>query len=193
MDRKLPIWRLGLKNGGIDFVALVDEPATQENFIAFTKQHPLKFLATDTDQHIVSGPLMVADLLIFRRDPDHGEHYVFFDADTIKNTVLNFFEKGLTSAVNLMHLDQAQVADCFMFESFIIDSKRGIMTPKGFDELPDGSWFGSYKINNEAVWNEFIKTGEIKGFSIEGFFAYEQPDEKELIEKINNILNCVEY
>lgn len=192
--KKLPIWKLGLKNGGIDFVALVNEPATQENWIAMSKQHPLKFLATDADQHIVSGPIMVADLLIFRRDPDHGEHYVYYDADTIKNTVLNFFQRGLTAKVNLMHLGEAQTDDIFMFESFLIDSKRGIATPKGFDELPDGSWFGSYKVNNEAVWNEFIKTGELKGFSVEGFFAYEPNDanESDLIKKISNILEAVE-
>jgi hypothetical protein len=30
---------------------------------------------------------------------------------------------------------------------------------------------GSIKVDNEMIWNEFIKTGAVKGFSIEGYFA----------------------
>jgi len=184
MADKLKIWKLGLKNGGIDFVALVDKPAIQENFLAFAAQKKYHFKATNSEKRIISGPLMISDLLIFRNDPDHGEHYVYFDAETIKDSVLNFFEKGLMSAVNLMHEDNLQPKDIFMFESFIIDSSKGINTPAGFETMPDGSWFGSYKVNNDKVWNDFIKTGEFKGFSIEGFFVYEEPDmseEEELV------------
>ena len=31
-------------------------------------------------------------------------------------------------------------------------------------------WYGIYKVDNRPVWNEFIKTGKVKGFSIEGYF-----------------------
>jgi hypothetical protein len=38
-------------------------------------------------------------------------------------------------------------------------------------DLPLGTWFGTMKVNNEQVWQEFVKTGAVKGFSIEGYFA----------------------
>jgi hypothetical protein len=170
-----PVYQLKLSDeGGIEFVALVDEPAIQENFLAFNAQKPLalRFKATDVEQRIISGPLMVADMLIFRDDAVHGEHYVYFDAETIKCAVLKFFASGRTNAVNLMHDSAVQPQGIYMFESFLIDSERGVHTPAGFDPLPDGSWFGSYKVDNEALWREFIKTGTFKGFSIEGFFSY---------------------
>jgi hypothetical protein len=30
---------------------------------------------------------------------------------------------------------------------------------------------GTIKVNNDKIWNDFIKTGKVKGFSIEGYFA----------------------
>ena len=69
-----------------------------------------------------------------------------------------------------MH-DPSQLVDgVYMFESFIINSQR-MPAPEGFEDLPDGSWFGSYKVDNEAVWNE-IKAGTFKGFSVEGMFIF---------------------
>ena len=195
-DNKLPVFKLTIKDdGGVDFVALVDKPAIEECFLAFSKHEKIKFAVTDTEQRILSGPLMIPDMLIFRDDAEHGPHSIFFDSDTIKNIVLKFFADQNTGKVNLMHDPKALPDGVFMFESFITDSKRGINAPVGFEKLPDGTWFGSYKVNNDTLWNDFIKTGEIKGFSIEGFFAYEPADvneENELINKINTILQAVE-
>jgi hypothetical protein len=180
MNPPLPIFKLSLNDDpdtGVDFIALVDDPAIQRNFLAFKQQKDakLRFLATNPDQHIISGPLMVADLCIYREDEVHGPHYVYFDAATIRQIILRFFKKGLTSSINLMHLPGAKPDGIYMFESFIIDTSKGIKTPMGFDPLPDGSWFGSFKIDNTDIWDHFIKTGEFKGFSVEGFFTYLKP------------------
>jgi hypothetical protein len=39
----------------------------------------------------------------------------------------------------------------------------------GFD-LPDGTWFVKMKIENKELWSR-IKSGELKGLSIEGYFV----------------------
>jgi hypothetical protein len=203
MTPNLPIYRLALNDdldSGVDYIALVDDPAIQRQFMAFKSQSPprLQFLATNTDQQIVSGPLMVADMCIFRDDPIHGKHLVYFDAQTIKQIILRFFQKGLTSNINLMHIPDAKPDGIYMFESFIIDSSKGITTPKGFEALPDGSWFGSFKIDNADVWNHFIKTGEFKGFSVEGFFSYQPEISKEemsegiAMQQVKEIMNLIE-
>jgi len=56
----------------------------------------------------------------------------------------------------------------------------------------------SMKVNNESIWNDFVKTGKVKGFSIEGIFAdklemsMQDIQEKELLEKIKSIINNAE-
>lgn len=187
----LPIYKLVLNGDteGVDFVALVDDPAIERNFVAFKSQKPLSFKTTDSDQHILAGPLMVADMLIFRNDPQHGEHLVLFDAPTISQIVQKFFKEGNTDKVNLMHNDAEQPKGIYMFESAIINKEGGFATPAGFEELPDGSWFGSFKVDNAEIWDKFIKTGEFKGFSVEGFFSYENTDTHTTPDETEDIIN----
>jgi hypothetical protein len=35
-----------------------------------------------------------------------------------------------------------------------------------------GTWMGTFKVDNEDIWNNYVKTGEVKGFSIEGLFGH---------------------
>jgi hypothetical protein len=198
MEANIPVFRLEIDDSiadetGVNFVALVDVPATLRQWIAFGEKAPQKvsFKVTNTEQRIISGPLMVAGVPIYRKDEIHGEHYVVFDRATIQKIVLKFFRNGNTGQVNLMHQADASPSGVYMFESFIIDAARGINTPKGFEALPDGSWFGSYKIDNELVWKEFIKTGVFKGFSVEGIFIYSNPVSKEeqALRQIEQLVN----
>jgi hypothetical protein len=38
--------------------------------------------------------------------------------------------------------------------------------------LPKGTWMGTFKINNDEIWNDYVKEGKVKGFSIEGLFGH---------------------
>jgi hypothetical protein len=64
---------------------------------------------------------------------------------------------------------------------------------KGFEDVKEGSWFGSFKVENEEVWN-MIKDGKVKGFSVEGIFNYSKPISKEekMMDEIIDILKQVE-
>jgi hypothetical protein len=73
-----------------------------------------------------------------------------------------------------------------MFESFIVDNQRGIKAPKGFEDVPEGSWFGSYKVENDLVWS-MVKEGKFQGFSVEGMFDL-QPQEPTLEQQIIDII-----
>ena len=42
---------------------------------------------------------------------------------------------------------------------------------------------GSVKVDNDDVWNNYVKTGKVKGFSIEGYFADKLERPKEEIEE----------
>lgn len=169
----LPIYKLIIDDSdelGVDFVALVDKPAIEKTWMAFNESKQHKFIGNE-EKRIISGPLMVADLPIYRRD-ESGEYYVVFDKEQITKIVQRYFKNGFTHNVNMMHDEARQVNGVYMIESFQIDKSRGINTPTGFATLTDGSWFGSYKVDNNEVWNDFVKTGVFKGFSIEGAFSH---------------------
>lgn len=192
---KLPIYKLTIDESiedesGVEYVALVDNPAIERNWMAFNEHKPMKFAIENEEQRIVSGPLMVADLPIYRRDDKIGEYYAVFDAQTIMQIVQKFFKNKYNTNVNIMHDSNEKVDGVFMFESFMINRERGINPPKGFEGLTNGSWFGSYKVENDSVWRE-IKSGTFKGFSVEGPFAQTIYDEKPK-SKIDEIIDIID-
>lgn len=170
MNEGLPIYRLTIddENEGVDFVALVNSPAIERNFQAFSKKQRF----TETAKRVLSGALMVPDMPIYRNDTRMGECMVMFDRDTIYKIAQRFFRNQSTHNVNAEH--SAPIDGVYMFESFIIDRERGINPPKGEEDLPDGTWYGSFKVDNDTVWTDYVQTGKFKGFSVEGDFGMEQ-------------------
>jgi hypothetical protein len=200
MEKNLPIYNLEIVSDvesemEVDFVALVDRPAIDKNFLAFAEDKmQVAFEIQDEEEQIITGALMLADKPIYRND-DNGEYYVVFTKDTIKQIAQKFFAKGYQSNVNLMHDSGMKLEGLTMFESWITDEKRGILPMKGFEDVPDGSWFGSFKVNNAEVW-AMIKEGKVKGFSVEGLFSYkkadvQQKDVEQLWSQITEILSQV--
>lgn len=130
------------------------------------------FAVQNEEEKIISGMLMAADTPIYRND-SNGEYYVTFSKETIKKIAQKFFKKGFQNNVNLMHDAGMIVEGLTMFESWVTDKNRGIEPMKGFEDAPDGSWFGSFKVENDEVW-KLIKDGKVKGFSVEGIFNYRE-------------------
>ena len=196
---KFPIYKMVIDDSsdtGLNAVALVDTPAIERLWMTFNKdsesdekENKFSFAVQSEDRRIVTGPLLIANLPIYRKAEDGSEFYVVFDAPTIEQLVMKYHKDGFQHSVNLMHNGQ-QVDGVFMFESFIIDSKRGISAPAGFSNVPDGSYFVSYKIENDEVWN-LIKTDTFKGFSAEGFFLKKliTATEEEVINRLRQILS----
>jgi len=152
-------------------MGLVDKPAIERNFLAFKEQkEKLKFFIND-EKRIISGPAMLSDMPIYRNDEKLGEYYIVFDKQSIQTIVEKFSAKGFLKNFNLFHDQQQQVEDVIIFNSFIKDESLGVSALKGFEDVADGSWFISAKVNNDAVWQK-VKDGLIKGFSVEGIFEF---------------------
>ena len=152
------------------------------------------FAIQDEEEQIITGALMLADKPIYRND-DNGEYYVVFTKETIKQIAQKFFAKGYQSNVNLMHDSGMKLEGLTMFESWIVDEKRGIKPMQGFEDVADGSWFGSFKVDNPDVW-QMIKDGKVRGFSVEGLFSYkkadmQQKDVEQLWSQIQEVLTQV--
>lgn len=197
MSMELPLYMLEISDdlnddAEVQFVALVDRPAIQKNWNAFKNEQ--KFQIISEDKHIISGCAMLADTPIFRSDASFGDYYVAFSKDTITKIVQKYFKKGYQNNVNLMHDPNQVETGVTMFESFISDKSRGIEPMKGFEDAPDGSWFVSMLVENDAVWQQ-VKEGKINGFSIEGIFNYTPiaPKEEVLMSQIYSILKEVDF
>ena len=147
------------------------------------------FSIQSEEERIISGPLMLADTPIYRND-DNGEYYVVFTKETIKKIAQRFFKKGYQSNVNLMHEQGNLTEGMTMFESWIKDDKRGIKAMKGFEDVPDGSWFGSFKVDNDEVW-QMVKDGKVRGFSVEGQFNYRKTGDKRIEQLWENVLGVL--
>ena len=151
----------------LDFqIALVNQMAIESDWMAFNKHQ--KFKVISKDRKIVSGYAMIADLPIYRNEKGR-EFEVVFRKESIEKIVFNFMRNGLTKNTNLDHQTGKFNDGVYVFESFMIDSQRGIKAPEGFKQEPDGSWFVSMKIENDEVWKSVLD-GTYKGFSVEGLF-----------------------
>jgi len=177
-------------DSGISFISLVDQPATEKLWLKFNKQKPLnfEFKIQDEDKRIVSGYFMVADLPIPRLNDMNEKFFVVFKKDTINKIVNKFFKQGYSNKINLMH-DQ-EMDGVYVIESLIIDNERGSVAPKEFEKVPDGSWWGSMRVENNEVW-ELVKTGQVKGFSVEGMFGQDKSRniQEKIINKIRDVIS----
>lgn len=180
----------------VNYIGLVDRPAIERNFVAFNKNEQKAKFILNEEKRIISGAAMIADMPLYRNDKELGEYYVIFDKAAIRCIVEKFSAKGYMQNFNLFHKEDAKVNDVTIFNSFISDAELGIAPLKGFEDVNDGSWFISAKVNNDKVW-EKVKAGEIKGFSVEGIFTY-VPTMKvkmsmdEAVKQIEKILAHVE-
>lgn len=147
-----------------------------------------KFSIQDEEKRIVSGVAMVADMPIYRRDAVRGEYYVVFDKDSIFKIAKKWARSNKYDSVNAHHKTPIEEG-VSLFESFIVDRERGVMPPKGYEDVADGSWFVSYLIDNDDVWAK-VKAGEFKGFSVEGVFDFvsEVDEEMKVIEELKRVL-----
>jgi hypothetical protein len=178
---------------GVTAIALVDQPAIESNWMAFSKQSEYKFAVKDEDKRIIEGYFMVADLLI-PRIGEHGEKFfVKFSAKTIEAIREKQSRLGMTNNFNLMHDPNKIAKGVYMLDNIIIDNERGKVAPNEFEKVPNGSLWGSAKVDNDEIWEQ-VKNGTFKGFSVEGMFKQLEPVsmDEDLINKLRETIQDFE-
>lgn len=165
----LPIYELTMdeQKGGVTAVALVNQPAIGLEYHAFAKAQ--KFSIADESQKVVMGAAMIPNLPIYRFD-ERGEYMAIFRKETIRKIAEKFFKEKRQTELNEAHDSARMIKGGYAFQSWITDEKMGILPPKGYENIADGSWFIAAKIENNDVWRKVKEEGEYKGFSIEGHF-----------------------
>jgi len=152
---------------GIEAVSIVENPAIESDFIALADQE-IKLAKVDEEKKILMGAALIPNKPIFRKN---GEEmfYVYFSKDTVRKASELFFQNGNQNNATLEH--QMSINDLTVVESWIVEDTKMDKTAKYRLSVPEGTWMISMKVNNDEVWNDYVKSGKVKGFSIEGYFA----------------------
>jgi len=178
------------KSKGVFAISLVNAPATEETFIAMAKQEKIvKFAKVDEEQRILMGLVLQPDQLIYRVDEDGNEFEMFFSAETIKDFSQNFFQSGFQLNSKLEH--DEPIEGVTFVESWLVENPKVDKSAAFGLEYPKGSWLVSMKVDNDDIWNNYIKTGELKGFSIDGMVELEEVTLKSNIEMSKNNKNIL--
>ncbi len=150
------------------------------------------FAIQNEEQRIISGPLMIPNQKIYRFDKEtQTEYEVYFSPETIKKIAIKYAKRGFQKNVNIMHNPDMVASGVTLFEIFQSDKSRGIKAMEGFEDLPDGTLFGSMYVENDVAW-DMVKDDTLKGFSVEGNFGMKLKSKYEMqFEKIVEILNSV--
>ncbi len=165
---------------GIDAISIVEHPAIEENFVALNNQKEYKLAEADTDKRLLTGALLVPNKTIYRKDGD-DEYYIYFTRETVRKASEMFLMNGYQNNSTFEH--RLELSGLSLVESWIVEDEVKDKSQIYDMDLPIGTWVGTMKVTNEEVWKDFVKTGKVKGFSIEGYFV-EKSKKEELSKEI---------
>jgi hypothetical protein len=172
----LPKYELTIEDvdNGITCISLVDFPAIQTNWIALSESQKTAIKISLQDKQILTAPLMIPNLEIYREDENKNGYNIFFSTETIEAMRDKYFNDELIKKINFMHTDKTVTGE--LVESWIIaDATNDKAKSLGFD-LPKGTWMISLKIKDSDFWENEVKTIWIKisedsvGCYRQGFF-----------------------
>jgi len=154
---------------GVNAVSIVENPAIQSDFVALAENEtPIQLAEVSKDKRILMGAALIPDKPIYR-NMDGEEFYIYFSKDTVRQAAELFFKRSNHQNATLEH-SQA-LSGMTVFESWIIEDSQLDKSKKYGLELPEGTWMVSMKVDDEDIWNNYVKNNKVFGFSIEGQFA----------------------
>ena len=171
---------------GVFAISLVKTPATEETFIAMSAQEEMiKMAKVNEEQRLVMGLVLQPEQLILRQDESSGEKFnIVFSADTIKELSHNFFKSGFQLNSKLEH--NSPIQDVTFVESWIVENSDIDKSANFGMNFPKGSWIATMKIDNDDIWNNYVKTGEVEGFSVDAMVDLEEINLKSEIKMSEN-------
>lgn len=151
---------------GVYAISIVDKPAIEANFVHFSEAQDVTFASIDEDKRLLLGPILIPNKPILRRDDDGNEFYAYLTAQTVERSAHLYQHQGLQNKSTLEH--QVKIDGVTLVETWLVDDPEKDKTRAYMDALPKGTWAGVMKVENEQIWSEYVKTGRVHGFSIEG-------------------------
>lgn len=178
MNKSLPIYaaQVGDADGtGIYAISFVDVPAVERNFVALAKKPAAQVkLNLNSHKQILTGVVLIPDQLIYRNDAELGEYFIKYSAADIERIATKMMQTGVALSTTT-HQHEKPLAGNFLVECWTVaDPKRDKAVALGLGELPKGTLLASYKITDAKYWRNEVLTGNVRGFSLEGLFNFNQ-------------------
>lgn len=156
---------------GIYAISFVDFPANETDFVALSKEEV--YLNKDSKKQILTGVVLRPEQMIYRNSPTMGEYYIKFSAEQIEKIAHKMMKTGI-ALYNTTHQHQSLLTGNYLTELWIVENPQNDKSNAlGFKDLPKGTLMCSYKIEDSSYWNSEVMSGNVKGFSLEGFFNQE--------------------
>ena len=186
---------------GVFGISLVENPATKEMFIQLSedekeaiKNTEIKLSTINEEQRLLVGLVLEPNSPVYRNQ-DGEEFNIIFSEDTITKLAHNFFIGDYHKNSSIEHNTQEKISGVTFVESWLVaDPKRDKSNVYGL-EYPIGSWLIAMKVNSDEIWNDYVKTGKVKGFSIDGIVKLKRVENKSklsmssIIEKLQKATN----
>jgi hypothetical protein len=102
---------------------------------------------------------------------DGTPYYVTFSKDTVLKLAQKYIKDNNANNITLEH-DQS-VSNVSLVESWIAESAQYDKAKAYGLAVKPGTWMGVFKVDNPTIWNDYVKTGLVKGISLEGLFTHE--------------------
>lgn len=172
MGKKIKKYKVGVDSETYA-ISLVEEPAIEETLVALSEQKEIKVQMANEEKHMVYSAVLVPDKPIYRRNDEGEEFYVEFTKESIEKMSQQFLKEYKQNEITLDH--ETMASDITVVESWIkSDLYKDKSVALGLNEnLPVGTWFAGMKVNQIDVWDR-IKSGELKGFSVESLIRLEE-------------------
>lgn len=167
------------EEAGVEAISIVESPAIESDFIAL-KDQEIKLAQVDGDKKILMGALLIPNKPIYRNGSE-GEYYIYFSKDTVQKASQMYLKNGYQNNSTLEHAETLN--GLTLVESWLVEDEVKDKSRKYGLNVPIGTWMGAVKVNNDEIWQEYVKTNKVKGFSIEGYFADKMEAPKDKIKE----------
>ena len=159
-----------IDKGALDFLEQLEIVVMSE--LGEDKEEPENQLfVSSVEKQMIVSPLAIPNKLIYRKDEEYGEYYVYLTPETIEKMAHSFMQNKFTDNINYEHSQNVKLNGISIVELWIKEDDSDKSSKYGFGNLPVGTLFVMMKVTDTNLW-KMVKSGEFKGLSLEGDFMY---------------------
>ena len=197
-------------------ISLVGTPAMESNYVKMSKenttelsevekielsnQNDLQLKVQDKEKRLLMGLVLEPNKLIYRYDQQtKEEYYITVNEETIVELAHDFIKNANQSYSTIEH-DGKELDGVTFVENWIVEDSKVDKSALYGLSFKKGSWVTVAKIDNETLWNDYVKNGVVQGFSIDAMVSLEEvnlnkheqmSEQKTVIEMLKDLPNQI--
>lgn len=165
-------------------ISLVGRPAMKGNLVRLSEEE-VKLSTISEERREVMGMVLEPNKVI-QRSKSNGDVYgIVFSDDTVRKLSRGFFTQKNNDKSTIEHKGQFIEGVTFV-ESWIKDKEVDKSNGYGYS-YPLGTWLATMKIDNDEIWNNYVETGKVTGFSIDSVLKFEKLNSLDMSEQATEV------